>query len=489
MAALGLDFGTSNCSAYVATPHSVCPAELENDEQLLPSVVFTARSEVAKKQIESNELVRRLKKERIAQAQLQKKQRKEGQPETKINDETLKKMVVQALEREAKSEDEKAYWDQTFFSMLQGGNAMLFGSPALRAYISDPLSGVLVTSPKSFLGSNINPEHLIYFEQVVVKIISHIKGKADSKAGCDIKSVVIGRPVNYHGTTGESGNKQAMNIMERAAKAAGFQHIEFAVEPVAAAFEYERTLQKEKILLVIDIGGGTTDCAVVRVGPDRAVRTSRQNDVLGYAGDRVGGTDFDQLLAWHSFMPLFGKDSELRNGFPVPHSILLDGISTRDIPAQLRFKNSQHAVEELLNGAKHPEMLSRLLTLQKGLLQHRLINSAELVKIKLTEQAKCTAPLGYIERGLTALTSRTDLNLASERILTKVRTLAEEAVASAGKRPNTVFVTGGMGMSPTVQDALKMVLGGQLEFEYGDMLSSVGKGLGLHAQRIYGLRN
>ena len=208
MNSLGIDFGTSNCLAHVATPNDVFPVELESGSFSLPSVVFTARREVAMRQVEDSEFEKRLRQARL-------EERKRG---GRALDETeLQRAIRDAMRREAADEANKSYWDQTFFSLLKDGQAILFGTPALRAYFSDPLSGVLVKSPKSFLGSKISQNHLTHFENIVTAMLEHIRSVAETAHDCTITSAVLGRPVRYHGTQGRDGDTQALDVMSRAA--------------------------------------------------------------------------------------------------------------------------------------------------------------------------------------------------------------------------------------------------------------------------------
>lgn len=479
MSALAIDFGTSNCTAYVANANQVLPIHLDGDEFTLPSVVFTARREVALRQIEPNEFNKRLRSARAEQA------RNKTQGNHVIDDEQLKRAIHNAMQREAASEASKSYWNQTFFSMLSSGQAIIFGKPALRAYFSDPSSGVLVKSPKAFLGADIKQEYLAKFEDVVVAMLAHIKQMAETECNLEISNALLGRPIRYHGTQGELGNAQALKIMESAAQRAGFKNIQFELEPLAAAYEYERVITKDQTILVIDVGGGTTDCVMVRVGPTRANGRSRDADVLGVSGDRVGGTDFDELLAWNAFMPEFGKDSLDKNGHPIPHSVLYDAISVRDVPAQLRFKSAQHDIGNIIFKSAAPKKTSRLQTLCQKQFQHRLINSAELGKIALSERVECTVPLKYIEENLAIPINRKLLTDATTRLIEKIQALASETISSAGIMPDVIFLTGGMAMSPIVSEAVAAIAGANIPIKSSDMLGTVGKGLGLCAQRIF----
>ena len=289
MASIAIDFGTSNCFANVARSDCVLPVHLDGQSFMLPSVVFTARREVALRQIESTEFSKRLRSARAEQT-------RNSEKGPAIDDEQLKKAIRDAMRREAANEANKAYWDQTFFSMLKSGQTAIFGTPALQAYFSDPTGGVLMRSPKSFLGSDIEHEYLSHFEDVVAAMLDHIRRLAETESNCEITNALIGRPARYHGTQGDNGNTQALKLMKNAAFRAGFKDIRFELEPLAAAYEYESTITDDQTILVIDVGGGTTDCVMVRIGPTRVNSPSREADVLGVSGDRVGGTDFDELL-------------------------------------------------------------------------------------------------------------------------------------------------------------------------------------------------
>ena len=340
-------------------------------------------------------------------------------------------------------------------------------------------------SPKSFLGCDIHEEYLSHFEDIVTAMLGHIKRVAETASNTEITSAVLGRPVRYHGTLGEKGNAQALKLMTSAAARSGFTDIRFELEPLAAAYEYETTIANEEKLLVVDVGGGTTDCVMVRVSPTRAKNQTRDNDILGVSGDRVGGTDFDESLAWSAFMPVFGKDSQTKSGLPIPHSVLYDAISIRDVPAQLRFAAAGHEINELMRQSLSPDKLTRLRRLHHEQLQYRLVHSVELGKIALSKKSTCTVPLKYIENELTVSIDRNLLANSASRLVDKIRALTTDAIASAGTKPDVVFLTGGMAISPIVSEAIADIVGKDTPIRSSDMLGTVGKGLGLCAQRAF----
>ncbi|MEN1443611.1 rod shape-determining protein, partial [Pseudomonas aeruginosa] len=117
---------------------------------------------------------------------------------------------------------------------------------------------------------------------------------------------------------GDEANTQAQGILERAAKRAGFKDVVFQYEPVAAGLDYEATLQEEKRVLVVDIGGGTTDCSLLLMGPQWRARLDREASLLGHSGCRIGGNDLDIALAFKNLMPLLGMGGETEKGIALP---------------------------------------------------------------------------------------------------------------------------------------------------------------------------
>ena len=74
----------------------------------------------------------------------------------------------------------------------------------------------------------------------------------------------MGRPVNFVDDDSVA-DKEAQDTPESATRDAGFRDILFQYEPIAAALDYERQVDKEEIALIIDLGGGTSDFSAVRL--------------------------------------------------------------------------------------------------------------------------------------------------------------------------------------------------------------------------------
>ena len=108
--------------------------------------------------------------------------------------------------------------------MLAAGE-ILFGEQGFNAFLLTPHEGRYVNSPKNFLGAKIPKRLLDNFETLVVRFLSYLKQCAEKQLSTSINKVVIARPVNYHSTMGELGNKQAEALMLRAAHKVGFSGV------------------------------------------------------------------------------------------------------------------------------------------------------------------------------------------------------------------------------------------------------------------------
>jgi len=362
-----------------------------------------------------------------------------------------------------------------------------FGEAALAAYLKEPTEGYFVKSPKSFLGApGISERVKDRFISVVAAMMANVKQRADAMAGEPVTRVVIGRPVNFQGASGEAENQQALTMLVAAAREAGFEETAFLFEPMAAAFDYERSLNAEQQVLVVDIGGGTTDCSFVRVGPERIGRRNREPDVLGHAGERLGGNDYDQVLALKALMPAFGMGDALASGLPIANGYFVDAVSTNDVNAQQRFygRDTGERFSEILREAVHPERFRRLKQLREERSTYRLLRQAELGKIDLSAAESAAVDLEFVERGLVLEISREDLEQGAERLLEHLVGLIDEVLRQAGTRPDAVYLTGGMARSTVVRRRLAGLLG-DLPLVDSDHFTSVTRGLALWADRIF----
>ncbi|WP_057833000.1 molecular chaperone [Colwellia sp. TT2012] len=364
---------------------------------------------------------------------------------------------------------------------------LLFGKSALTQYLQDPEEGYYIKSPKSFLGaSGLASTQIQFFEDIVACMMSNVKRLTEQALQKEVTQTVIGRPINFQGLHGEESNRQAISVLTKAAKRVGFKEVEFQYEPVAAGFEFEASLTKETRVLVVDIGGGTSDCSMLLMGPDFAEHDNRNEHLLAHAGVRVAGNDFDIQLALQGIMPSLGMNSLLKTGKPMPSANFRQALAINNINAQTEFYSAKNRRElKLLSlDAQESELVSRLLTVHDHKLSYQLVNAAEQAKIGLSDHEEQIIHLDDIHENLSITVSRAMLKQANMRTLDQIAQLMTSAVAEAQCQPDVIFVTGGTAKSPVLSEFLQQQMPG-IPLIVGDHFGSVTSGLARWAERIY----
>jgi len=363
----------------------------------------------------------------------------------------------------------------------QGG--VSFGAAAIAAH-AEQAEGRLMRAVKSILGSSLIDDETVLagrkvpLTRVVEMFVRHLKDRAEAFAGHEITAVVHGRPVRFVDDD-DAADARAQAVLDGIARRAGFREVSFVYEPIAAAHHYEASVASEEIALIADIGGGTSDFAVVRLGADRRARVDRAGDVLAATGVRVGGTDFDTALSLAAVMPLLGSRTRLiEKDLPMPKALYRELATWATINFAYTHKN-ERAVAELAARAREPEKVRRLLDVLRGRLGHRLAFAVEDAKIALSRDERATVALDVIERGLVARASRRGFERAIAPAMERLTASATRCIAAAGAGPrgiDAIFLTGGSSRVPAVGMAIHRAAP-QARVVRGDDLLSVALGL------------
>lgn len=408
-------------------------------------------------------------------------------------------IIVNWLHKHLTLTEQETFRQQRQWQLQKGQNALRelefdgyptelsFGQQALDRYLEEPDEGYYIKSPKSFLGATgLMPQQIDLFEDIVASMMFNIKALTEAALGRAVSQTVIGRPINFQGLQGEESNRQAIDVLTKAAMRVGFKDVEFQFEPVAAGFEYEANLTVETKVLVVDIGGGTTDCSMLLMGPKQAANTDRSKDLLSHSGERVGGNDFDIALALKGFMPSFGLDSLLKTGRPMPANNFWQAMSINNINDQTDFYSAGNGrfLQQLIRDAEPPALISRLLTVQQQKLSYRIVNAAEQSKIFLSDKEQHQTDLFDIDEVLSITLERKDFSSACNRQLTSIAVLMKDAITQANCQPDVVFVTGGTAKSPIINQFLEQQFQ-LIPIIVGDHFGSVTAGLARWSSRIY----
>jgi molecular chaperone DnaK len=161
-------------------------------------------------------------------------------------------------------------------------------------------------------------------QQISSMILQKIKSDAEDKTGSQVDKAVITVPAHFDDT-----QRQAT---KDAGKIAGLEVERILNEPTAAALAYGLDGDREKTVLVYDLGGGTFDVTVLEIGNDIYEVQATEGD------NNLGGDDFDeQIVEW------------VLNKFEQNNDI---DLSTEDEAMQRIRENAEDAKKELSSREK-----------------------------------------------------------------------------------------------------------------------------------------
>ena len=358
-----------------------------------------------------------------------------------------------------------------------------FGHDAVAQYLAGT-EGRLMRSLKSLLGSPLLLEttvvnhQQISFLDIVATYLAALRERAAQSLGAAPTQVVMGRPVHFVDDDLER-DALAQDSLLQAAHAAGFRQVSFQLEPIAAALDHERRLEREQVVLVVDLGGGTSDFTAVRLGPQRMKLANRAGDVLATTGVHIGGTDFDQKLSLEQVMPLLGYRHLGPQQREVPSRVFFD-LSTWHLIQWLYQPRALSQAQQLRVNYANVALHERLMKVLKHRDGHRIAHEVEQAKIRCSEQDGATqVDLSEVERGLDAAMDADAMRDHLGSLLARTVACARECVQRAGLTDNTldaIYLTGGSSALRPFQRALQAEFPG-VDLVEGDLFGGVASGL------------
>ncbi|MCX7217788.1 MAG: Hsp70 family protein [Burkholderiales bacterium] len=374
-----------------------------------------------------------------------------------------------------------------------------YGRAALTSYLAG-YEGRLMRSMKSLLGTSLIEGQTevqgraLPFRQLLAHYIAELKRRAEQSAGQTFSQAVFGRPVHFIDDD-RNADRIAQNTLEDIALAVGFKEISFQYEPIAAAIDYESRIEREELVLIADIGGGTSDFSLVRLSPERSKHTDRHNDILGNGGVHIGGTDFDKYLSLTQIMPLLGLGGKLANGTEVPSGHYFN-LATWHTINQLYSQKVTREMQDIYRDANNDDLrirLERFLFLLDQRDGHWLAIKAEEAKIMLSDQDSISLNLDRL-RSKTGAALECVLTLEQQGFQTAISHLMEQVALTIQKVVDdagvsmadidTVFFTGGSSGVRGLRQRIAAMVPNAKKVE-GDLFGSIGAGLGLDAHRRF----
>jgi len=367
-----------------------------------------------------------------------------------------------------------------------------YGRAAVAAYV-EGVEGRLMRSMKSILGSTLAEQatdvgggRTVRYLDVVGAYLRHLKTVAERQAGHALPQVVLGRPVFFVDDDAVR-DARAQEALERAARAVGFEEIRFQYEPIAAALDFESTAEREQVVLVADIGGGTSDFSLVRVGPLRREHADRRDDILANHGIHIAGTDFDRQIELAFILPACGYRGVGPSGRAVPSKVYFDLatwhlINTVYAPARVAELSAMKGFYA------NPRQHARLMHVVQQRLGHALIALAENAKIAVAGGGGTTIDLELLEQALRIPVHEADAVAAIATDLERIAAAAEQTLSQAGlqrDRVDALYFTGGSTGLPPLAEAIAARFPAARAVR-GNRFASVAQGLGIHAQHVFG---
>ena len=371
-------------------------------------------------------------------------------------------------------------------------NKWFFGNEAINEYVNHEGEGRFFRSIKKFLpepsynGTIVFNRNMNISEMVAV-FLKEMRDRANKATGLNVERLVLGRPALY--SLNKEHDQLAESRMRKAAEIAGFKEVVFCPEPIAAGLDYNSASQTEKIVLIADFGGGTSDFTLMKIHKGQ----HSQDDILGLSGIFSAGDALDGVMMRDFISPHFGSKFEYQipggnNVLKFPKNLLTKICSPAHI-THLREKDTweflQH-IEKFALSTEDSKNMQQLFTLVECQLGFPLFHEIEKTKIKLGKSAEVN--FEYIFPGINILHE-----VSNNRYKDSVAGTVDEIMATmmdvftqsglAPSKVDEVILTGGTSQFPLIQDKLENVFGKQKLYEH-NIYQSVVNGLAQYARKL-----
>ena len=368
----------------------------------------------------------------------------------------------------------------------------LSGSAAIERYLDSDDKGRLIQSLKSHLTSRTLSGTEIFgrrhrLEELISRILSDLRKHAEKQFDRPVRHAVVGRPVRFVGSEGGEDDEFAVTRLREALEMAGFERVDFELEPLAAAYSYESTLDHDELILIGDFGGGTSDFSLLRVGPGMRVRADRRTDLLGYSGVGLAGDAFDARIVRKLVSPALGSNSEARSLnkiLPAVPAWIYANLERWHYLSFLRTNNVREILKSARVRALEPEKIEALIAIVEQDLGYQLHQAVQRVKFALSQHE--SAEFRFNDGGLDLRipVARREFETWIVDDLKAIEECVDSLLRNAGVHARTVdrvFLTGGSSFVPAVRRIFSSRFGKE-RIRGGHEFTSVAHGLALRAK-------
>lgn len=367
----------------------------------------------------------------------------------------------------------------------------LTGPPAIEHYLNADEKGRLIQSLKSHLSSRMLTGTEIFgrrhkLEEVISRLLSDLRKAAERQFARPIAFAMVGRPVRFVGSESDEDDDFAVARLREAFALADIERVEFEMEPIAAAYSYESTLDHDELILIGDFGGGTSDFSLLRVGPGVRRRGRTPNDLVGNSGIGLAGDAFDARIVRKLVSPALGSNSEARSLnklLPAVPAWIYANLERWHYLSFLRTNNVREILKSARIRALEPEKIQALIAVVEDDLGYQLHQAVQQVKFELSRSEHAEFRFHDAGLNLRILVKRIEFESWITEELQTIEQCVDSLLRSTGVDPrdvDRVFLTGGTSFVPAVRRIFATRFG-EDRIRSGNEFTSVARGLALRA--------
>jgi hypothetical chaperone protein len=372
------------------------------------------------------------------------------------------------------------------------------GPAAIEHYLNAEHKGRLIQSLKSYLTSRTLTGTEVFgrlysIEDLISRILADLRLRAEQQFQHPVRHATVGRPVRFVGADTVEDDSFATQRLTAAFLHAGFESVEFEMEPIAAAYAYESTLDHDELILIGDFGGGTSDFLLLHVGPGVRARGRTAKDLLGNSGLGLAGDAFDARIVRKLVSPALGSDSFERSYamaadrpaimIPAVPAWIYANLERWHYLSFLKTRNVSEILKRARARAQEPEMIEGLINLVDEDLGYQLHQAVQRLKIDLSHNESAEFKFRDGSMDIVASVNRSTFEgwIAEElrSIEQCVDTLLESSNIAA-RDVDRVFLTGGTSFVPAVRRIFETRFS-EDRVRAGNEFTSVARGLALRA--------
>lgn len=300
-----------------------------------------------------------------------------------------------------------------------------------------------------------------------------LKQRAENVLGEPIHSVTLGRPVKF--SEFPEQDHKAQETLRQAAYEIGFKEVDFELEPIAAALDYEQTLTKPQNVVIFDFGGGTLDIAVMRLGDPH------KREVYASGGVDIAGSDFDRAVIEKRMLSHFGLGQvKLQPEIMDMIHAVPDWMALPELGTPI----NRNILEKAIHAGTSPIQMKALQNLIYNDLAFTFYNRVEAGKIALSNDGATIITLEDKDIALWELYTRHQFETDILPYLVDVEKVLLDTIAKSGLEPgeiDAVVKTGGSSSIPLFTEMLVRIFGKE-KVKQSNSFTSVVAGLAIKAK-------